>query len=331
MDVSFLTILLIIALAFIFDFINGFHDSANAIATVVSTRVLSPRAAVLMAAFFNFIAFLVFGVAVATTIAKGIVDPAAVTKQVIFAALIGAIVWDLITWIEGLPTSSSHALIGGFIGAAVTAAGRNVLIWSGIKKIVLFMFISPVIGLILGFIFLAIVSRIFYKAEAQKINKIFRRLQLVSAAFYSLSHGTNDAQKTMGIVAVLLFSGGYLGDELYIPLWVVLMAHLAIALGTMAGGWKIVRTMGKRVAHLKPVHGFSAETAGGIVLIVSASLGVPVSTTHAISGSILGVGMAKRTTGVRWVLARRIVWAWIITIPASAAIAAVTYWLVSLF
>ena len=331
MNLELTSIILIIAFAFLFDFINGFHDSANAIATVVSTRVLSPRSAVLMAAFFNFTAFLVFGVAVATTIAKGIVDPGAVSKQVIFAALIGAIVWDLITWLEGLPTSSSHALIGGFIGAAVTSAGSSVLIWSGIKKIVVFMFISPIIGLFLGFIFLAIVSRIFYKAEARTVNSVFRKLQLVSSAFYSLSHGTNDAQKTMGIVAVLLFSGGYLGDKFYIPVWVVLMAHLAIALGTMAGGWKIVRTMWKRVAHLRPVHGFSAETAGGLVLIVSASLGVPVSTTHAISGSILGVGMAQRTTGVRWILARRIVWAWIITIPASAAIAALTYFAVSLF
>ena len=331
MDLSFLAILFIIALAFVFDFINGFHDSANAIATVVSTRVLSPRLAVAMAAFFNFAAFLVFGVAVATTIASGIVDPEVVDRAVIFAALVGAIAWDIITWLEGLPTSSSHALIGGFVGAAVTKAGTGSLIWVGLEKILIFMFISPVLGLLLGFLIITFVVRVFYKFDAPKINFLFRKLQLVSSAFYALSHGTNDAQKTMGIVAVLLYSAGYLGDRLYVPIWVVLLAHLAIALGTLAGGWKIVRTMGKRVAHLKPVHGFSAETAGGLVLIGSASLGVPVSTTHAISGSILGVGMAQRATGVRWILARRIVWAWILTIPTSAAISAASYFLVSRF
>jgi len=329
-DFTLFSLIFIIFLAFIFDFINGFHDAANAIATVVSTRVLSPRNAVAMAAFFNFIAFLVFGVAVATTIAKGIVEPTSVTQEVIFAALIGAIAWDLITWWQGLPTSSSHALIGGFVGAAVTKSGLTVLILPGLQKIIVFMLISPVVGFILAFILMSLTTRLLFKVPAPKINWAFRKLQLVSSGFYSLSHGTNDAQKTMGIVAILLFSKGYLGDKLYIPLWVVLMAHLAIALGTLAGGWKIVRTMGKRVTHLKPVHGFSAETAGGMVLFFSASLGVPVSTTHAISGSILGVGTSLRATAVRWILARRIVWAWILTIPASATIAALTYYLVYL-
>lgn len=331
MDLNLFSIILIIVLAFIFDFVNGFHDSANSIATVVATRVLSPRTAVMMAAFFNFIAFAVFGVAVAVTIAKGIVDPNTVDKSVIFAALIGATMWDLITWRLALPTSSSHALIGGFLGAAFVKGGIKVLILPGIQKIVLFMFISPILGLVLAFIIMVIVSRIFYRAKATKANFAFRKLQLVSSAFYSLSHGTNDAQKTMGVVAVLLFSGGYLGDKLYVPLWVVLMAHSAIALGTLFGGWRIVKTMGKRMAHLRPVHGFSAETASGLVLFGAAHFGIPVSTTHAISGSILGVGMAQRSTGVRWILARKIVVAWILTIPASAAIAAMAYLLVSLF
>lgn len=331
MDLSFLALLFIIALAFVFDFINGFHDSANAIATVVSTKVLSPRSAVMMAAFFNFVAFLVFGVAVATTIATGIVQPAAVDQKVIFAALMGGIIWDLVTWWQSLPTSSSHALIGGFVGAAVTKAGGGVLIWSGLGKILIFMFISPIIGLVLGFIIMILVSRIFYNVEAHKINFAFRKLQLVSSAFYSLSHGTNDAQKTMGVVAVLLYSSGYLGKDLYVPFWVALMAYSAIALGTLFGGWRIVRTMGKKVARLRPVHGFSAETAGGLVLLFSAMYGIPVSTTHAISGSILGVGMAQRATGVRWTLARKIVGAWILTIPASAAIAAVSYLAISRF
>ena len=331
MDFGFLALLFIIACAFIFDFINGFHDSANAIATVVSTRVLSPSSAVIMAAFFNFIAFLVFGVAVATTIASGIVAPNTVNHAVIFSALVGAIIWDLITWKKGLPSSSSHALIGGFVGAAITKSGLGVLIWSGLGKIVIFMFISPLVGLFLGFVLIGIVVRLFYRVEVQKINVVFRKLQLVSAAFYSLSHGTNDAQKTMGIVAVLLYSSGYLGDHLYVPLWVVLMAHAAIALGTLFGGWRIVRTMGKKIAHLRPVHGFSAETAGGLVIVFSSILGIPVSTTHVISGSILGVGMSGGTGGVRWILARRIVLAWILTIPASAAFAAVTYLIVSIF
>lgn len=321
----------IIFIAFVFDFVNGFHDSANAIATVVATRVLSPTAAVIMAAFFNFIAFAVFGVAVAVTIAKGIVDPQIVNTSVIAAALVGAIVWDLITWRASLPTSSSHALIGGFVGAAIVKGGVKVLILPGIQKTVLFMFISPILGLILAFLIITIVARIFYKVDAVKMNFLFRKLQLVSSAFYALSHGTNDAQKTMGIVAVLLYSSGYLGDKLYIPLWVVLMAHAAIALGTLFGGWRIVKTIGKRMAHLRPVHGFSAETASGIVLFGTAHFGIPVSTTHAISGSILGVGMSQRSTGVRWILARKIVGAWILTIPASAGIAAAAYIILGIF
>lgn len=331
MDTTLAVVISIIAVAFIFDFINGFHDSANAIATVVSTRVLSPRSAVMMAAFFNFIAFAVFGVAVAATIAKGIVDPQIVNTSVIFAALVGAIVWDLITWRLALPTSSSHALIGGFVGAALVKGGVKALIIPGIQKTVLFMFVSPILGLIIAFFLITTVARIFYKVDAVKMNFLFRKLQLVSSAFYALSHGTNDAQKTMGIVAVLLYSSGYLGDKLYVPLWVVLMAHAAIALGTLFGGWRIVRTMGKRMAHLRPVHGFSAETASGLVLFGTAHFGIPVSTTHAISGSILGVGISQRATGVRWILARKIIGAWFLTIPASALIAAITYGLVSLF
>ncbi len=324
-DTTFIAVLSIIILAFAFDFINGFHDSANAIATVVSTRVLSPQSAVIMAAFFNFAAFLVFGVAVAATIAKGVVDPDAVNRSVIFSALVGAIVWDLITWRAALPTSSSHALIGGLLGAAYVKGGVKMLIFGGINKILLFMFISPILGLVLAYVFMMVVTRLFYKVDAKKMNFVFRKLQLLSAAFYSLSHGTNDAQKTMGVVAVLLYSAGYLGNKLYVPLWVVLMAHTAIALGTLFGGWRIVKTMGKKMANLRPVHGFSAETASGLVLFGSAHFGIPVSTTHAISGSILGVGMAQRATGVRWILARKILGAWILTIPASAAVAGVTY------
>lgn len=325
MDHTFFIVVLIIVVAFAFDFINGFHDSANAIATVVSTRVLSPQTAVMMAAFFNFVAFLVFGVAVAATIASGILDPHVINKSVIFAALVGAIIWDLYTWRASLPTSSSHALIGGMIGAGVVKGGFSILNLAGIGKVVAFMFISPILGLVLAYFFMMIVTRLFYKVNAKKMNFAFRKLQLVSAAFYSLSHGTNDAQKTMGIVAVLLYSAGYLGTKLYVPLWVVLMAHSAIALGTLFGGWRIVKTMGKKMANLRPVHGFSAETASGLVLFGSAHFGIPVSTTHAISGSILGVGMAQRATGVRWILARKILGAWILTIPASALVAAVTY------
>ena len=321
----FLFLVLIIAVAFAFDFVNGFHDSANAIATVVATRVLSPVAAVGLAAFFNFIAFLVFGVAVATTIGKGIVDPAIVSQQVVLAALVGAIAWDLITWWYGIPTSSSHALIGAFVGAAVTKAGIKVLIFSGLEKVVLFMFISPIAGAIGGFLLMGLIIRFFGKVSSVKINFAFRKLQLVSASLYSLSHGTNDAQKTMGIVAVLLFSTGHLGKVFYVPLWVVLMAHSAIALGTLLGGWRIVKTMGKKITRLEPVHGFCAETAGAGVIIGSTLLGVPVSTTHVISGPILGVGSSLRASAVRWSLARTIVWAWILTIPVAAVISCISY------
>lgn len=331
MSIALAVTVFIITLAFIFDFVNGFHDSANAIATVVATRVLSPIKAVAMAAFFNFIGFAVFGVAVATTIAKGIVVPAVVSQDVIFAALIGAIAWDLITWWKKLPTSSSHALIGGFVGAAFVKGGLSAIIIDGLGKPFLFMFISPFLGLTLAFLIFGLVANLFHNVGTARVNIVFRKLQLISSSFYALGHGTNDAQKTMGIVAVLLFSGGYLGDKLYIPLWVVLMAHGAIALGTLVGGWRIVRTLGKRVTNLKPVHGFSAETASGVVLLMTAHFGIPVSTTHAISGSILGVGLTQRTLGVRWILARRIVWAWILTIPASFLIAAGSYFLLHVF
>jgi PiT family inorganic phosphate transporter len=278
-----------------------------------------------LAAFFNFIAFLIFGVAVATTIGKGIINPAVISQQVVLAALIGAIAWDLITWWYGIPTSSSHALVGGLVGATVTKAGTKVLISAGLEKVVLFMFISPIAGAAGGFLLMGLIIRFFGKVSSVKINFAFRKLQLVSASLYSLSHGTNDAQKTMGVVAVLLFSTGHLGKVFYVPLWVVLMAHSAIALGTLAGGWRIVKTMGKKITHLEPVHGFSAETAGAVVILSSTLMGVPVSTTHVISGSILGVGSSLRASAVRWSLARTIVWAWILTIPVVGLISSASY------
>jgi len=322
-----LTILLLIALALLFDFLNGFHDSANSIATIVSTRVLSPRLAVIWAAFFNFVAFLFFGLHVANTIGKGIVDITIIDKGIIFGALIGACGWNIITWFFGLPTSSSHALIGGMIGAALVKAGPGSLIWQGISKTVIFIFVSPVLGLILGLGAGIIVYWIFSKSAPSKVDHIFRKGQLVSAAFYSLGHGGNDAQKTMGIIASLLFSVGLLGDKFYVPFWVVLMCHGAIALGTMFGGWRIVKTMGQKVAKLKPVDGFCAETGAAVTLFISSAFGIPVSTTHTITGSIMGIGSLRRLSAVRWGVAGRIVWAWILTIPCSAAISALAYFL----
>jgi PiT family inorganic phosphate transporter len=321
------TILFLIALALAFDFLNGFHDSANSIATVVSTRVLSPKYAVIWAAFFNFVAFLFFGLHVANTIGKGIVDVAIVNKTVIFSALVGACGWNIITWYLGLPTSSSHALIGGMIGAALMQAGVKSLVWQGIAKTVAFIVVSPVAGLLLGLGFGIALYWLFRKSTPAKVDHIFRKGQMISAALYSLGHGGNDAQKTMGIITVLLFSAGLLGT-FRVPLWVVLSCHAAIALGTMFGGWRIVKTMGQKVAKIKPVDGFCAESGAAISLFISTALGVPVSTTHTITGAIMGVGSVRRLSAVRWGVARRIIWAWILTIPCSAAISALAYNLV---
>jgi len=324
------TVIFLVLLALAFDFLNGFHDSANSIATVVSTRVLSPRAAVIWAAFFNFIAFLFFGLHVANTIGKGIIDIAIVDKTVIFGALMGASSWNLLTWYFGLPTSSSHALIGGMIGAALVKAGTSALVWKGIIKTVVFIVISPTIGLLLGLGFGLIVYRIFRNTPRSLVDGFFRKGQLVSAALYSLGHGGNDAQKTMGIIASLLFSAGLLGEKFYVPFWVVITCHSAIALGTMFGGWRIVKTMGQKVAKLTPVDGFCAETGAATVLYAASALGVPISTTHTITGSIMGVGSIQRLSAVRWGVAGKIVWAWIITIPCSALIAAISSYSVML-
>jgi inorganic phosphate transporter, PiT family len=320
----------IVLVALIFDFINGFHDAANSIATVVSTRVLTPLQAVVWAAFFNFIAAFGFGVQVAKTVGKGVVESSVVDQWMILAGLVGAIVWDLITWYWGLPTSSSHALIGGFAGAAVAKAGFGSLIGAGLIKIGVFMVLAPVIGLTVGFAMMLATVWIFKDAHPGRVDWLFRRLQLVSAAAYSLGHGTNDAQKTMGIIAVLLFSAGYLGREFYVPFWVILAAHAAIGLGTLSGGWRIVKTMGMRITKLRPVGGFSAETAGALTLLGTATFGIPVSTTHTITGAIMGVGSLQRFSAVRWGVASRIVWAWIVTIPASAGVAAASWWILHL-
>ena len=320
-------VVFIIIVALVFDFINGFHDAANSIATVVSTRVLTPLQAVVWAAFFNFVAAFGFGVSVARTVGKGVVDTNVVDQWVILAGLVGAIVWDLLTWHWGLPTSSSHALIGGFAGAAVTKAGFGALVTAGLVKIGVFMILAPVIGLVVGFAMMLLTLRTFRRETPGRVDRIFRKGQLLSAAAYSLGHGTNDAQKTMGIIAVLLFTTGHLGPEFYVPFWVVLAAHAALGLGTMFGGWRIVKTMGMRITKLRPVGGFCAETAGAVTLIGTALAGIPVSTTHTITGAIMGVGATQRFSAVRWGVAGNIIWAWILTIPASAVVAAAA-WLV---
>jgi len=318
------TIFGLILLALAFDFLNGFHDSANSIATVVSTRVLSPKTAVFWAAFFNFIAFLFFGLHVANTIGKGIIDITIVDNTVIFGTLVGACSWNLLTWYLGLPSSSSHALIGGMIGSALVKAGTSALVWKGILKTVVFIVVSPVVGLLLGLGLGLIVYTLFKNSPRVLVEGFFRKGQLVSASLYSLGHGGNDAQKTMGIIASLLFSAGLLGEKFYVPFWVVITCHGAIALGTMLGGWRIVKTMGQKVAKLTPIDGFCAETGAATVLFVSSALGVPVSTTHTITGSIMGVGSIRRFSAVRWGVAGTIVWAWVLTIPCSAIIAAVS-------
>lgn len=319
----------LIAVALVFDFINGFHDAANSIATVVSTRVLSPAQAVVWAAFFNFVAAFTFGTAVAKTMGKGMVDLSVVTFGVIFGGLVGAIVWDLITWYYGLPTSSSHAIIGGYAGAAVAKAGFYAIIPSGWTKTLIYIILAPLMGMVFGFVITVLIYRLFAKSTPRKVDRIFRRLQLVSAAFYSLGHGTNDAQKTMGIMAGVLFTAGYL-KVFTIPVWVILAAHTAIALGTLSGGWRIIHTMGSKITKLQPVGGFAAETAGAITLFLATSLGIPVSTTHTITGAIIGVGATRRLSAVRWGVAQQIVWAWVLTIPMSALIGASVYWIVRL-
>ena len=322
------TLVLLVALALAFDFINGFHDAANSIATVVSTGVLKPQYAVAFAAFFNFVALFIFHLKVAATVGKGIVDPAVVDQYVIFGALCGAIAWNLITWWFGLPSSSSHALIGGLIGAGVAKVGTGGLVASGITKTVLFIFISPLMGFLLGGLLLLAVSWIFHRrVTPMKVDRWFRRLQLVSASLYSLGHGGNDAQKTIGIIWLLLIAANVPGAKETAPAWVIVSCYVAIALGTLFGGWRIVKTMGQRITKLRPVDGFCAETGGAITLFTASWLGIPVSTTHTITGAIIGVGSTRKFSAVHWGVAGNIVWAWIFTIPASAFIAAVGWWL----
>lgn len=336
-------VLTIVFLAFIFDFINGFHDSANSIATVVGTRVLPPHLAVLWAAIFNFVALFVIGTAVAKTIGKGMIDVTVVTPDIIFAALMGAIIWNLITWYFGLPSSSSHALLGGLAGSAIVAAGFDAIIPAGWTKTIIFIVLSPMIGMFAGWFFMVMTFWIFRHATPRKVDKLFRTLQLASSALFSFSHGANDAQKTMGVVVTLLFSARiafakqtgwmhmfYMETPDHIPYWVEVMAFSAIALGTLFGGWRIVHTMGTRITKLRPVGGFCAEAGGALAILIATKFGIPVSTTHTITGSIVGVGATQRLSAVRWGIAGRIVWAWIMTIPASAGIAALTYVLVHL-
>jgi len=323
-----LTVIGIIAVALIFDYINGFHDAANSIATVVSTRVLSPGQAVVWAAFFNFIAAFTFGTAVAKTIGKGMIDLNAVTFGVIFGGLMGAIIWDLITWYFGLPTSSSHALIGGYAGAAIANAGFAAIIASGWTKTLLYIVLAPMIGLGLGWLLAIIIFNLFKKVAPKRVDRVFRKLQLLSAALYSLGHGGNDAQKTMGIMTSVLVTAGYMQTFDEIPIWIILSAHAAISLGTLSGGWRIIHTMGSKITRLQPVGGFAAETAGAMTLFFATALGVPVSTTHTITGAIVGVGATRRLSAVRWGIAGRIVWAWVLTIPMSALIGAGTFWVV---
>ncbi|MGB5079296.1 MAG: inorganic phosphate transporter [Burkholderiales bacterium] len=327
MSISFEIVVFLILVALAFDFMNGFHDAANSIATVVSTRVLRPHWAVIWAAFFNFVALLVFGLAVAATIGKGIVDPKIVDHYLVFGALVGAIVWNIITWYYGIPSSSSHALIGGVAGAAVAKGGVNTLVASGFVKIGIAIVLSPLLGLTLGALLMIGVSWLFRRATPRRVDRWFRRVQLISAALYSLGHGGNDAQKTIGIVWMLLIASGLSAARDPLPFWVVILCYGMIALGTLFGGWRIVKTMGQRITPLKPVGGFCAETSGAIMLFVATSFGVPVSTTHTITGSIIGVGSVRKLSAVRWGVAGDIVWAWILTIPCSAFIAGLAWWL----
>jgi PiT family inorganic phosphate transporter len=320
-----LLIAILIAIALIFDFLNGLHDAANSIATIVSTRVLAPRYAVAWAAFFNFIAFAVFGLHVAATIGTGIVAPSIINDQVIFGALMGAIVWNVVTWLAGIPSSSSHALIGGLVGAGLCKGGWKVIVWSGLGKTAAAIVLSPTCGFFLALVLMLIVAWTFLKATPLWVDKVFRHVQFISASAYSLGHGGNDAQKTMGIIAALLFAHGVEGGTFYVPFWVVMACQAAMALGTLFGGWRIVRTMGSRITHLTPMQGVCAETAGALTLFGATWLGVPVSTTHTIAGAIVGVGAARRVSAVRWNVAKDIVVAWVVTMPAAGLIGAVFY------
>jgi PiT family inorganic phosphate transporter len=330
MDAALLAVIFLIAVALVFDFINGFHDAANSIATVVATRVLTPGQAVVWAAAFNFLAAFGFGTAVASTVGRGMIDLEVVTSTVIFGGLMGAIVWDLFTWYVGLPTSSSHALVGGYAGAAIAKAGWGALIAEGWTRTLLFIPLAPLMGMAFSLTISVITLWLFKGFSPVRVDRWFRRFQLLSAALYSLGHGANDAQKTMGIIAGVLFTGGYL-SEFTIPFWVIIAAHMAIAAGTLSGGWRIVHTMGSKITRLQPFGGFAAESAGAMTLFAATGLGIPVSTTHTITGAIVGVGAIRRWSAVRWGVARQIVWAWILTIPASAAIAALVYWIATLF
>ncbi|AEV27358.1 phosphate/sulfate permease [Azospira oryzae PS] len=327
LEISLGVVVLLVVLALAFDFMNGFHDAANSIATVVSTGVLKPHQAVAFAAFFNIVAIFIFQLKVATTIGKGTIDPAIVDHIVIFGALMGAVVWNLVTWFYGIPSSSSHALIGGLVGAALAKSGPDALIVAGILKTVAFIFVSPLLGFILGTLLMVAVSWLFFRTTPRKVDKWFRRLQLVSAGLYSLGHGGNDAQKTIGIIWMLLIAAGLSQSSDPIPVWVVVCCYVAIGLGTMFGGWRIVKTMGQKITKLKPVGGFCAETGGAITLFLATALGIPVSTTHTITGAIVGVGSARKFNAVRWGIAGGIVWAWILTIPCSALIAAGAWYL----
>jgi inorganic phosphate transporter, PiT family len=326
LTLSFPLLVGLIGVALFFDFLNGLHDAANSIATIVSTRVLRPQYAVLWAAFFNFIAFLFFGLHVAETLGTGIVDPGIVTPRLIFAALMGAIIWNIVTWIFGIPSSSSHALVGGLVGAGLVRTGGDAIVWSGLLKTVGAIFMSPMIGFFLALLLVLIVSWASVRQTPFAVDRKFRWLQFVSASFYSLGHGGNDAQKTMGIIAVLLFSQGYLGQEFSVPLWVVISCQSAMAFGTLCGGWRIVHTMGSKITRLNPMQGFCAETGGALTLFGATWLGIPVSTTHTITGAIIGVGAARRVSAVRWGLAGNIVIAWVITMPSAALISAIFYW-----
>ncbi|KEA08873.1 inorganic phosphate transporter [Rhizobium rhizogenes] len=319
----------LIAVALFFDFLNGLHDAANSIATIVSTRVLRPQYAVVWAAFFNFIAFLFFGLHVAETLGTGIIDPGIVTPQVIFAALMGAIVWNIVTWIFGIPSSSSHALVGGLVGAGLAKTGTSAIVWSGLLKTAGAIVLSPMLGFVLALLLILCVTWIFVRQTPFAVDSTFRVLQFISASLYSLGHGGNDAQKTMGIIAVLLYSQGYGGGEFHVPLWVVLSCQSAMALGTLFGGWRIVHTMGSKITKLNPMQGFCAETGGAITLFAATWLGIPVSTTHTITGAIIGVGASRRLSAVRWGLAGNIVIAWVVTLPAAAAISALVYWVMN--
>lgn len=325
MDSSLALVIVTIVLALFFDFLNGFHDAANSIAAIVSTRVLKPHWAVLWAAFFNFIAFLFFGVHVATTISTGLVEPNVITTHIIFSALLGAIFWNIFTWYYGLPSSSSHALIGGLLGACIAQAGLGPLNWYGISKVLAAIVLSPLLGMIMGMTLMVLTARLFFYTTPNRVEGWFRRLQFLSTAFISLGHGSNDAQKTMGIIAILLYSAGLLGATFYIPAWIVILCNFVIALGTCFGGWRIVKTMGMRITKLKPVSGFCSDTASAFTLALATNLGIPVSTTHTVTGAIIGVGSLNGFSAVRWGVAKNIVWAWVLTLPASGCVAAIMW------